>query len=96
VDDVISAALRSTIIQRVVHDHYRRRISGLQMAVVEGGPRPGDLESGAAATVVSPQFSIVSDGILCIAGTVVLALALPHFRRSRDDISDQDVNMSDR
>jgi MFS family permease len=81
--DVISAILRSTIIQLVVHDRYRSRISGLQMAVVEGVPRLGDLESGALATTVSPQFSVVSGGILCVVGTAVLAIALPHFRRYR-------------
>ena len=43
--DVVSAVLRSTIIQRVVPDQYRNRVSGLQMAIVEGGPRLGDLES---------------------------------------------------
>jgi MFS family permease len=81
--DVISAILRSTIIQTVVHDDYRSRVSGLQMAVVEGGPRLGDLESGALATAVSPQFSIVSGGLLCIVGTVVLARLLPGFRTYR-------------
>jgi hypothetical protein len=63
--DVISAVLRSTIIQGVVHEHLRNRVSALQMAVVEGGPRLGDLESGAVATAVSPQFSVVFGGILC-------------------------------
>ena len=81
--DVISAVLRSTIVQTVVHDEYRSRVSGLQMAVVEGGPRLGDLESGALASAVSPQFSIVSGGLLCIVGTVVLARLLPGFRTYR-------------
>jgi MFS family permease len=81
--DVISAVLRSTIVQTVVHDNYRSRVSGLQMAVVEGGPRLGDLESGGLATAVSPQFSIVSGGLLCIVGTIVLARLLPGFRTYR-------------
>lgn len=83
--DVISAVLRSTIVQSVVHEEYRSRISGLQMAVVEGGPRLGDLETGAVANAVSPQFSVVSGGILCLVGTAALALLLPGFRRSRRD-----------
>lgn len=81
--DVISAVLRSTIVQTVVHEQYRSRVSGLQMAIVEGGPRLGDLESGALATAVSPQFSVVSGGVLCIVGTVVLARLLPGFRTYR-------------
>jgi len=84
--DVISAVLRSTIVQSAVDERYRNRVSGLQMAVVEGGPRVGDLESGAVASAVSPQFSVVSGGILCVVGTLVLAALLPGFRAvGRDD-----------
>jgi Transmembrane secretion effector len=86
--DVVSAVLRSTIVQTVVSERYRSRISGLQMAVVEGGPRLGDLESGAVASAVSPQFSVVSGGILCLFGTAVLMAALPGFRSYRLDRGD--------
>jgi MFS family permease len=78
--DVISAVLRSTIVQTVIHEQYRSRISGLQMAVVEGGPRLGDLESGAVATAVSPEFSVISGGLACIIATIVVAKLLPGFR----------------
>jgi MFS family permease len=81
--DVISAVLLSTIIQSAVREQYRSRVSGLQMAVVEGGPRLGDLESGALATFVSPRFSVVSGGILSLIGTAVVAALLPGFRRYR-------------
>jgi hypothetical protein len=50
------------------------------MAVVEGGPRLGALESGAVATAVSTQFSIVSGGLTCIAGALLLTAVLPAFR----------------
>jgi MFS family permease len=83
--DVVSAVLRNSIVQRVVHERYRSRISGLQMAVVEGGPRLGDLESGAVASAVSPQFSVVSGGVLCLVGTVALAALLSGFRRYQYD-----------
>lgn len=81
--DVISAVLRSTIVQTVVHERYRSRVSGLQMAVVEGGPRLGDLESGAVATALTPQISVVSGGVLCLVGALVLAVLLPEFRDYR-------------
>jgi len=48
--DVISAVFRSTIIQLAVPDSLRGRLAGLQIAVVTGGPRIGDLESGAVAS----------------------------------------------
>jgi MFS family permease len=79
--DVISAVLRNTLLQTAVDEAYRSRISSVQMAVVEGGPRLGGLESGAVATAVSTQFSIVSGGIACIVGALVLAVALPGFRQ---------------
>jgi hypothetical protein len=58
-------------------------MSGLQIAVVEGGPRLGDLESGTVASLVSAEFSIVSGGLACIAGAALLAVALPGFRHYR-------------
>jgi hypothetical protein len=79
--DVVSAVLRSTIVQTAVREPFRSRISGVQMAVVEGGPRLGDLESGAVATTVSMQFSIVSGGVVCAIGALAVALLLPGFRR---------------
>ena len=47
--DVISAVFRNTIVQLAVPDALRGRLSGLQTAVVAGGPRIGDVEAGAVA-----------------------------------------------
>ena len=79
--DVISAVLRLTILQTSASDEFRSRISAVQIAVVTGGPRLGDLEAGAVATLVSTEFSIVSGGLACIAGAAALAGLLPRFRR---------------
>jgi hypothetical protein len=79
--DLVSAVLRSTIVQTAVSEAFRSRISALQMAVVEGGPRLGDLESGAFASAVSTQFSVVFGGIACVVGALALAAVLPGFRR---------------
>jgi MFS family permease len=81
--DVISAVLRNTILQTVVPEHFRSRIISIQLAVVQGGPRIGDLESGGVATLAGTQFSVVSGGVLCVVGAVALALAMPEFRRHR-------------
>jgi len=43
--DVISAVLRNTILQTEAPDEFRSRLSSVQLAVVQGGPRLGDLES---------------------------------------------------
>jgi hypothetical protein len=81
--DVISAVFRSTIIQLGVPDALRGRLAGLQIAVVTGGPRLGDLESGAVAAAFGDTFSVVSGGLACIAGALVLARLLPGFRHQR-------------
>jgi hypothetical protein len=78
--DVISAVLRSTIVQTAVTSSFRGRISALQTVVVEGGPRLGDLEAGGVASAVSAQFSIVSGGVICVLGALVLGVLLPVFR----------------
>jgi MFS family permease len=70
--DVVSAVLRSTILQLAITDEFRSRISSIQMAVVTGGPRLGDAESGVVAGFTSTEFSIVSGGLVCIAGVLVL------------------------
>jgi len=78
--DVISAVFRSTIIQLAVPDELRGRLMGVQMAVVTGGPRIGDAETGAVAAAFSPVASVISGGLACIAGALVLARLLPAFR----------------
>jgi predicted MFS family arabinose efflux permease len=81
--DVISAVLRGTLLQTSIPDHFRSRLSSIQMAVVQGGPRLGDLESGTVAELTSTQFSVVSGGLACIVGAVVLSALLPGFRHHR-------------
>ena len=79
--DVVSAVLRSTILQTTIPDRFRSRMSSIQMAVVQGGPRVGDMESGTVATLTSIEFSVVSGGLACVVGAVVIALLMPQFRR---------------
>src|SRR6201987_2023999 len=80
---VISAVFRSTIIQLAVPDALRGRLAGLQIAVVTGGPRVGDLEAGAVATALGNTVSVVSGGVAWFPGALLLARALPGFRRQR-------------
>jgi len=81
--DVISAVFRNTIIQLSVPDALRGRLMGVQMAVVTGGPRIGDAESGAVAAAFGTTASVVSGGLACIAGALALARLLPAFTRQR-------------
>lgn len=79
--DVISAVFRSTILQLTVPDALRGRLSGIHILVVTGGPRLGDLEAGLVAQAFSPTVSVVSGGLLCMAGAGLLAWLVPAFRR---------------
>ena len=81
--DVISAVLRNTILQTLVPENFRNRIVSIQLAVVQGGPRIGDLESGGVATLAGTQFSVVSGGVICVAGAVLLAMVMPAFAHHR-------------
>jgi len=83
--DVISAVLRNTILQTSIPDTFRSRLSSFQMAVVQGGPRVGDAESGAVAALTSTEISVVTGGLACVVGAVILAKLLPGFWAERPD-----------
>jgi len=85
--DVVSAVFRNTIIQFSGPDSMRGRLMGVQMAVVAGGPRLGDLEAGAVATAFGDTFAVVSGGLACIAGALVVARLLPGFRHQRAELA---------
>ena len=79
--DVVSAVFRSTIMQLSVPDALRGRLSSVHIAVVTGGPRLGDAEAGAVAALTTPRFSVVSGGLACMVGALVLARAFPELAR---------------
>ncbi len=76
--------LRNTILQNAITDEFRSRVSSIQLAVVTGGPRLGDLESGAVANFTSTPFSIISGGVACVLGVLVLIRRYPHFWASAE------------
>lgn len=79
--DMVSAVFRSTILQLETPETLLGRIQAVQTAVVAGGPRLGDLESGTVASLFGTQISVVSGGLLCLVGVVVLMQRLPRFVR---------------
>ena len=91
--DVVSAVFRNTIIQFAAPDAMRGRLQGVQMAVVAGGPRLGDLEAGVVATAFGDTVSVVSGGLACVVGALLVARLLPGFRHQRSamEATDRDV-----
>lgn len=79
--DVVSAVFRNTILQLSVPDGLRGRLSAIHVAVVGGGPRLGDFEAGTVAAIASPRVSVVSGGLACIIGTLVIARLMPELLR---------------
>ena len=58
-------------------------VGAVHILVVTGGPRLGDVEAGLVAAISTPTISVVAGGAICIAGVVVLALAVLDFVRYR-------------
>jgi MFS family permease len=81
--DVISAVLRTTVLQTRAGEALRNRIASVQMAAVEGGPRLGGFESGALAAATTTEFSVVGGGLVALVGALVIGAVLPSFRRYR-------------
>lgn len=75
--DQVSAIFRSTIVLTVTPDHMRGRLGGIEFAQVASTPSLGNLEAGVVAQLTSLRFSIVSGGIGCIVGTLVVAMLFP-------------------
>jgi MFS family permease len=79
--DMVSGIFRQTIMQAAVEDRYRGRLGGIGMAVWATGPSLGDVESGVVAAVTTVPVSIVSGGLICIAGIGLLRWFSPGFWR---------------
>jgi MFS family permease len=79
--DVVSAVFRQAVQQRTVPEHLQGRLSGTFFAVVAGGPRLGDAETGLAAAIGGPQFAVWSGGLACVVGVGVLLWRVPELWR---------------
>jgi MFS family permease len=79
--DVVSAVFRQAVQQRTVPEHLQGRLSGTFFAVVAGGPRLGDAETGVAAAIGGPQFAVWSGGLACVAGVGILLWRVPELWR---------------
>ncbi len=79
--DVVSSVFRMMIVQQVTPDMMQGRVNSLVFAGLQGGPRLGDAEAGAAAALAGPQFAAWSGGVLSIVTAVITCWAIPQFWR---------------
>ena len=78
--DMISEILRNALLQRYTPDQLRGRVSSLYLAQVTTAPAIGNVEAGGVARLVSPGFSVVTGGLACVAGALVLGAMIPALR----------------
>jgi MFS family permease len=77
--DMVSAVLRSSMLQLAAPDDMRGRMQGVFIVVVAGGPRLGDLRAGALASTAGVTVAMVSGGVFVVVAMVVVALVVPSF-----------------
>jgi MFS family permease len=82
--DMVSGIFRSTVWNTTIPDHLRGRLAGIELISYSSGPTLGNVEAGALAAATTPRFSAAFGGAACVVGTLVLAAALPAFRRYDD------------
>jgi hypothetical protein len=81
--DTVTVVLRGSIVQANAPDHARGRISAAEYVISGTGSYLGDLGSGALASITTAATSALAGALATIAGTLVIALAVPSFRRYR-------------
>jgi ENTS family enterobactin (siderophore) exporter len=92
--DIFSEVLRNALLQRYTPDQLRGRVSSLYLAQVNSAPALGNVEAGLVAQLFTTTISVVSGGLICVAGALVLGAINPSLRRatltSGSDDSDSD------
>jgi MFS family permease len=81
--DTVTVTMRGIIVQTLTPEEFRGRVNAADYVVGAGGGQFGSLEAGVVGSLTSPVISALSGGLLAVAGTAVIAAALPPFRRYR-------------
>ncbi len=80
--DLISEVLRNALLQHYTPDSLRGRVSSLYLAQVTTAPSVGNVEAGLVAQLFSVTISVVSGGLACVAGALILGAINPVLRRA--------------
>ncbi len=80
--DMISEILRNALLQIYAPDRLRGRLSSLYLAQVNSAPALGNAEAGIVAQLSSPTISVVSGGLACVAGALLLGALIPALRHA--------------
>jgi MFS family permease len=83
--DALSGIFRQTMWNNTIPNQYRGRLSGIEMISYLSGPKLGDTEAGLVAAAFGITASIVSGGVLCVAGVILGSYFLPKFWKYRSE-----------
>jgi hypothetical protein len=75
--DTVSTIIRNTIRQLQTPDHIRGRMVSVNQIFFQGGPQLGEVEAGVAASLFGVPAAIISGGIGCILGTLLIVRKWP-------------------
>jgi MFS family permease len=83
--DAVSTIIRNTIRQLQTPDAIRGRMTSVNQIFFQGGPQLGEVEAGLVAQAFGVPFTIISGGIGCILGALVILLIWPQLRTFNGD-----------
>lgn len=93
--DMVSGIFRGLMWNQTIPDEVRGRMAGIELLSYSIGPLAGQVRASGVAQFAGLRASIVSGGILCVAGVALAAATMPalwaydartdaHARRERD------------
>jgi MFS family permease len=83
--DAVSTIIRNTIRQLQTPDNIRGRMTSINQIFFQGGPQLGEVEAGVVAQLFGVPFAIISGGIGCIVGMLLILLKWPALRTYNGD-----------
>ncbi|MDL4820984.1 MFS transporter [Actinomadura opuntiae] len=79
--DTVSVVSRGAVVQAHTPSELLGRVGAAEQIVGQAGPEIGNMRAGLVADAASGTAAVVSGGLLCLGGVVVVAVATPHLRR---------------
>jgi MFS family permease len=83
--DGVSTIIRNTIRQLQTPDHIRGRMTSINQIFFQGGPQLGEIEAGVVAQLFGAPFAVVTGGIGCIVGTLMIIWKWPQLKTYNGD-----------
>ncbi|SDW43261.1 MFS transporter, ENTS family, enterobactin (siderophore) exporter [Amycolatopsis xylanica] len=80
--DTISEILRRALLQHYTPDRLQGRVGSLWLAQATGGTAVGNAEAGVVSRLLGGPAAVVTGGLVCVAGVVMMAVAMPKFREA--------------